>query len=180
MMGPTGIGILYINKKYLDRLDPFLRGGHMIKEVDYENSSWNDPPWKFEAGTANIAQAIGLASSINYINNIGLNNIKNYEIELFNLLLSKLKKIDGINLYGNTSKSGPIVSFNIKGCHPYDIAKLLDTYGICIRAGHHCAQILMKSYNINYTNRISLYAYNSSNEIDYFIKCLDKVIMTLI
>ena len=179
IMGPTGIGVLYINKKIIHSIEPFMRGGHMIKTVSSQTSTWNDVPWRFEAGTGNIAQAIGLAKSIEYIETIGLENIKEYIDELLICLLSKLRKISGISIYGHQSKSGPIVSFNIKGCHPYDIAKLLDNYGICIRAGHHCGQILMKSLNINYSCRVSLYAYNSITEIDYFIDSLKKVITIL-
>ena len=179
IMGPTGVGVLYIKKKHLNKLDPFLRGGQMIKEVEKYESTWNDPPWKFEAGTPNIAQAIGLSKSILYINKLGLDNIKKYEQELLNHLLLKLKNIENINIFGHYETSGPIVSFNIKGCHPYDIAKLLDGKDICIRSGHHCAQILMKHFKINYTNRISLFMYNSKEEIDLFINHLLKVIKIL-
>jgi len=180
LMGPTGVGVLYINNKFLKKLNPFLRGGHMIKEVDYNTSTWNDNPWKFEAGTANIAQVLGLASSINYINKIGLNNIKKHTDSLRSYLLSKLKKIKDIIIYGHINDNfGPIISFNIKGCHPYDIAKLLDEYNICIRAGHHCGQILMKKLKVNYTNRVSLYYYNSKEEIDLFTNHLNQVINIL-
>tara|TARA_Y100000590_G_scaffold464825_1_gene635260 strand:- start:2830 stop:4026 length:1197 start_codon:yes stop_codon:yes gene_type:complete len=178
IMGPTGVGVLYIKNNYLDKVDPFLRGGHMIKEVNHLTSTWNDPPWKFEAGTANIAQVIGLASSIDYIDKISYSSIKKHEDILLDKLLYELNKIDDITIYGHQKhlNSGPIVSLNIKGCHPYDIAKLLDMYGICIRAGHHCAQLLMKKFDINYTNRISLYLYNTEKEIDFFIKKLQEVI----
>ena len=179
IMGPTGVGVLYIKKELLNKLDPFLRGGQMIKEVEKYKSTWNDPPWKFEAGTPNIAQVIGLSKSISYINDLGLNNIKKYEQELLNHLLLKLKNIEHINILAHHDDSGPIVSFNIEDCHPYDIAKLLDGKDICIRAGHHCAQILMKHFNINYTNRVSLFMYNSKEEIDLFINHLLKVITIL-
>jgi len=180
IMGPTGVGVLYIKNDFSKELTPFLRGGHMIKEVGYNSSTWNDVPWKFEAGTANIAQVIGLASSIKYINQVGIDNIKKHNEKLRLYLLSQLKKIDNIKIYGHTSKNfGSIISFNIKNCHPYDIAKLLDKYNICIRAGHHCGQILMKKLKINYTNRISLYYYNSKNEIDFLINCLNKIIKIL-
>ena len=180
IMGPTGVGVLYINNNFLDKLNPFLRGGHMIREVDYDSSTWNDTPWKFEAGTANIAQVLGLAASINYINKIGIDNIKKHTNNLRLYLLSKLRKIDDITIYGHKkNNSGPIVSFNIEGCHPYDIAKLLDKYNICIRAGHHCGQILMKRLDINYTNRVSLYYYNSKKEIDFLITYLHQVIDVL-
>ena len=179
IMGPTGVGVLYINKKHNKTLDPFLRGGHMIKEVNKLSSSWNDPPWKFEAGTANIAQVLGLASAIDYFNKIGIINIKKHKNNLLEYLLLKIKTIEGIKIYGHQNKSGPIVSFNIDGCHPYDIAKLLDNYEICIRSGHHCAQLLMKTLKVNYTNRVSLYIYNTIDEIDFFIEKLNKVVRVL-
>ena len=179
IMGPTGIGVLYINKKIIHSIEPFMRGGHMIKTVSLQTSTWNDVPWRFEAGTGNISQAIGLAKSIDYIQSIGLENIKKYTDKLLIHLLSKLKKVSGISIYGHHSKSGPIVSFNIKGCHPYDIAKLLDNYGICIRSGHHCGQLLMEALSINFSCRVSLFAYNSIEEIDYFMNSLKKVVTIL-
>jgi len=179
IMGPTGVGVLYINKNISNSIMPFLRGGHMIKTVSFNSSTWNDIPWRFEAGTGNISQVIGLGKSIEYIENIGLNNITKHTHMLLSYLLSKLNMIEGIKIYGHQGSSGPIVSFNIKDCHPYDIAKLLDKYGICIRAGHHCGQILMNALNVNYTCRVSLYAYNSVSEIDYFIDSLKKVIKIL-
>jgi len=179
MMGPTGVGILYISKNISNSIAPFLRGGHMIKTVLSNSSTWNDIPWKFEAGTGNIAQVIGLGNSIEYIEKIGLQNIHKHTQSLLLHLLSKLNQINGITIYGHQNNSGPIVSFNIKDFHPYDIAKLLDKYGICIRAGHHCGQILMNAFNTNFTCRVSLYAYNSISEIDYFIDSLNKVINIL-
>jgi len=179
IMGPTGVGILYIKEKHLDGLNPFLRGGQMIKEVEKYKATWNESPWKFEAGTPNIAQAIGLSKSIDYINKLGLDNIKRYEKKLLNHLLLKLRNIEGINIFGHHHDSGPIVSFDIKGYHPYDIAKLLDGKDICIRSGHHCTQILMKHLKVNYTNRISLFIYNSKEEIDFFINHLLNIIKIL-
>ena len=179
IMGPTGVGVLYMNEQHADIMEPFLRGGQMIKEVTKTNTTWNDSPWKFEAGTPNIAQVIGLSKSVEYVNELGLDNIKKYEQKLLTYLLSNLKDIHDINILAHHNNSGPIVSFNIKGCHPYDITKLLDGKEICIRAGHHCAQILMESLKINYTNRVSLFIYNSKEEIDYFINHLLKVITIL-
>ena len=151
----------------------------MIKEVSKYKATWNDPPWKFEAGTPNIAEVIGLSKSILYIKKLGLENIKIYEQKLIEYLLLKLNDIQDINIFGHHNNSGPIVSFNINGCHPYDIAKLLDGKDICIRAGHHCAQLLMQSLNTNYTNRISLFTYNTKEEIDFFINHLKKIIKIL-
>ena len=179
IMGPTGVGVLYIKNKHLSMLSPFLRGGQMIKEVKKKGAIWNDSPWKFEAGTPSIAQVIGLSKSIDYIKNLGLDNIKIYEGELLSYLLSKLREIANIQILGHTSDSGPIVSFYIDGCPPYDIAKLLDGKDICIRSGHHCAQILMRQFKIDYTNRVSLFAYNSKEDLDYFINSLKEVIAIL-
>ena len=179
MVGPTGVGVLIGRTDLLESMDPFMGGGEMINTVTLVKSTWNDVPWKFEAGTPNIAQAIGLSKSIDYINKLGLDNIKRYEEKLLNHLLSKLRNIEGINIFGHHHDSGPIVSFDIKGYHPYDIAKLLDGKDICIRSGHHCTQILMKHLKVNYTNRISLFIYNSKEEIDFFINHLLNIIKIL-
>ena len=177
ILGPTGVGILYIKEKLMKKMVPFLRGGHMISEVKKYDSTWNVAPWKFEAGTLNIAQIIGLSSSIEYINNIGLDNILNYEKKLLNHLLNQLQSIKDITIYGhNSNQSGPVVAFNIKNCHPFDLCKLLDVHNIAIRAGHHCTQILMQKLKIQSSNRISLYAYNTIDEIDFFIKKLNEII----
>ena len=179
MMGPTGLGVLYINERKIHELEPFLRGGNMIKEVKKNTSIWNDPPWKFEAGTSNIAQVIAFGEAIKYILSTGLQKINNHEQILLKYFLEQLKLFDNIKIYGHKNHSGPIVSFNFPDCHSFDIAKLLDTFGIAIRSGHHCAQPLMKSLNSNYTNRVSLYAYNNLKEIDYFVESLKKVLKIL-
>jgi len=177
ILGPTGVGVLYIKEKIMKNISPFLRGGHMISEVQKYDSTWNMSPWKFEAGTLNIAQIIGLSSSINYISNIGLDNILDYEKKLLNYLLNQLQSIEDIIIYGhNSDQSGPVVAFNIKDCHPFDLCQLLDTHNIAIRAGHHCTQILMQQLKIQSSNRISLYAYNTIDDIDFFIKKLQEII----
>ena len=175
IMGPLGVGILYAKSNILSSMQPFLYGGHMIKTVKKNHANWNDPPWKFEAGTGAIAEVIGFAESIKYINSLNLDKIIKYENMLLKYLLDNLKKIDDIKIYGHTEKSGPVVSFNIKSCHPYDIAKLLDTDNIAIRSGHHCSQILMNALKTNYTNRVSLYLYNTKSDIDIFIYSLKKI-----
>ena len=178
-MGPTGLGVLYINERKIHEIEPFLRGGHMIKEVKKNTSVWNDPPWKFEAGTSNIAQVIAFGEAIKYILSTGLQKINNHEQILLKYFLEQLKIFDNIKIYGHKNYSGPIISFNFPDCHSFDIAKLLDTFGIAIRSGHHCAQPLMKSLNTNYANRVSLYAYNNLKEIDYFVESLKKVLKIL-
>ena len=180
IMGPTGIGVLYGKKHILNKLYPFLGGGHMIKEVTMENFNYNDSPWKFEAGTPNIAQAIGLGKAVNYYQTHINYQFHNHTKELFHYLIKKLYTIPNITLYPNQFKeNGPVVSFSINKIHAYDIAKLLDTFGICIRAGHHCAQPILNKYEVTSINRISLYFYNTIDEINEFYDKLLKVIKIL-
>tara|TARA_B100000965_G_scaffold119476_3_gene98513 strand:- start:3769 stop:4971 length:1203 start_codon:yes stop_codon:yes gene_type:complete len=180
IMGPTGIGVLYGKKNILNKLHPFLGGGHMIKEVTMENFNYNDSPWKFEAGTPNIAQAIGLGKAVNYYQTHIDHKFHNHTKELFHYLIKKLYTIPKITLYPNQfKKNGPVVSFSINKIHAYDIAKLLDTFGICIRAGHHCAQPILNKYNVTSINRVSLYFYNTVDEINEFYDKLLKVIKIL-
>ena len=176
MFGPTGIGFLYGKKHLLEAMNPFLYGGDMIAEVSFENSTWNELPWKFEAGTPNIAGAIGLGIAVDYINNIGINNIMEYEKQLTAYAINKLKKIKGIHIYGpqDSNERGSVISFTIDGIHPHDIATLLDREGIAIRGGHHCAMPLMSLLGISGTARISLAFYNTFNEIDTLIVGIKK------
>ena len=180
IMGPTGVGVLYGNKKKLDSLSPFLGGGHMIKEVTMDHFTYNDSPWKFEAGTPNIAQVIGLGEAIKYYNLHSNNGMHDYTNKLFNYLIEKLKSISDITLYPNSMLSnGPVISFSVNKMHAYDIAKLLDTFGICIRAGHHCAQPILNKYKVTSLNRVSIYFYNTKKDIDIFYESLLKVIKIL-
>ena len=148
----------------------------MIKEVNYNFSTWNDPPWKFEAGTPNIAQVIGFGSAIDYINKMGMDNITAYENILLNYAQEKLQNIPGINIYGMAKDKGAVISFNLENIHPHDVAHILDTYGIAIRAGHHCAQPIMKKLNVAATNRASFYIYNTLAEIDQLAEGLKKTV----
>ena len=174
MVGPTGVGVLIGRKSILDKMDPFLGGGEMINNVTMEKSTWNEIPWKFEAGTPNIAQVIGLGRAIEFIDDIGLNDIRAHENKLLDYSIEELSKIDGINLYGNPSERGAVIPFNIKGIHPHDLAKFLDTDKICIRAGHHCAQPIMKVLEISASARASLYIYNNEKDIDELVKSIKK------
>ena len=180
IMGPTGVGVLYGKKNKLDSLSPFLGGGHMIKEVSMEKFSYNETPWKFEAGTPNIAQVIGLGEAIKFYN-LNIDEKKHeYTKQIFEYLIQKLKSIPEVKLYPNQFKyNGPVVSFSIDKLHAYDIAKLLDTFNICIRAGHHCAQPILNKYEVNSLNRVSLYFYNTEKEVDFFHDSLLKVIKIL-
>ena len=173
MLGPTGIGFLYGKKKLLDKMKPFNFDGKMIKKVTLEDAEWADVPHRFEAGTQNIAEAIGLGEAIKYIKNIGLENIHNWEKELTKRTLEKMKEIPGIEIYSpSAEKSVGIISFNIKGVHPHDVAELLNSQGVAIRAGHHCAMPLMKRLGVQGTCRVSFFIYNTFEDVDALIKCL--------
>ena len=180
MMGPTGVGVLYGKQNILNEMDPFLGGGEMIKEVSMDTVSFNELPWKFEAGTPNIAQVIGLGAAIDYINKIGLDIIKQQGGLLTEYALDKISQIEGVTIYGHAQNRGPVVSFNIKGVHPHDLAQLLDQQHICIRVGHHCAQPLLTKFKINSSARASFYVYNTTEEIDILIEGIDKSVSILI
>ena len=176
MLGPTGVGILWAPKNVMEHMVPFHGGGDMIKEVHKYETTWNDLPYKFEAGTPNIADVIGFSTAIDYINDIGIDTIRNHEEDLRNYALSKLDNIKNIVIYGNkdSAKSGGIISFNFADIHPHDLATILDEDGIAIRSGHHCAQVLMEKLDVPATSRISFYIYNTKNEIDKLVISLEK------
>tara|TARA_B100000614_G_scaffold42853_1_gene35802 strand:- start:2493 stop:3698 length:1206 start_codon:yes stop_codon:yes gene_type:complete len=174
IVGPTGVGVLIGRKSILNEMDPFLGGGEMINNVTMDKSTWNEIPWKFEAGTPNIAQVIGLGRAIDYINEIGLKNIQMHENALLEYGIEELSKIDDITLYGSPSDRGAVIPFNVEGVHPHDLAKFLDTDKICIRAGHHCAQPIMNALGISASARASFYLYNDTNDIDKLVKSIKK------
>ena len=179
MCGPTGIGILYGKKDLLNNLPPYQGGGEMISEVTFEKTTYADLPHKFEAGTPNISGVIAFGAAINYMNSIGFDNILKYENELLNYAQDQINKIEGIEIYGESIKKTPIISFNLKGIHPYDIGSILDKMGIAVRTGHHCAQPIMDFYKIPGTVRASFSFYNTIKEIDLMIKGLNKAKMML-
>ena len=175
MLGPTGIGILCGKTELLDSMSPFMGGGDMINSVTMTKSTWNDIPYKFEAGTPNIAQAIGLGAAIDYINEIGLTNIQDYVKHLVKTALGKLRAIDGLTIYGHqVGESSSVISFNLEGVHPHDLAQFLDQDGIAVRAGHHCAQPIMDKLSVSSTIRASFYLYNTEEEIDKLCASLIK------
>ena len=176
MMGPTGVGVLYTKPALLEERNPCMGGGEMIREGSMEKSTWNDIPWKFEAGTPNIAQVIGLGATIDYLNEIGMQSIADYEKELLSYAKEKLQNIPGLSIYGKAKEKGAVISFNIGKIHPHDVAHILDTSGIAIRAGHHCAQPIMKRLKVPATNRASFYIYNTFSEIDSLIDGLTKTV----
>lgn len=175
MCGPTGIGVLYGKKELLEKLPPFLFGGDMIKEVSFEDSKWNELPWKFEAGTPHIAGGIALGAAVNYLQKIRMNTIKIREHELTSYALQKLKELPNITIYGPSAEQrGSIVSFNINNVHPHDVAAFLDKFNVAVRGGHHCAMPLAKLLGVNGTARASFYFYNTKEEIDVFIEAVKK------
>jgi cysteine desulfurase/selenocysteine lyase len=178
MLGPTGVGILYTKKNILEEMDPFICGGDMIKEVHKENTSFNDLPYRFEAGTPNIADVIGFSAAIDYLNEIGMDNIRNHEIDITKYALKRMSELKQIKLYGDTDirNRGGIISFNLGDIHPHDLATILNDHGIAIRSGHHCAQILMEKLDVSATSRASFYIYNTKEEINIFINALGEAI----
>ena len=176
MLGPTGVGVLVGRKNILEEMDPFMGGGEMINTVKMDESTWNEVPWKFEAGTPNIAQVIGLGASIDYIENIGIDMIHQHEQELLHYGLEILSQNENITLYGKAKNRGGVIPFNVKNIHPHDLAKFLDTDGICIRAGHHCAQPIMNKLGISATARASFYLYNTKEDIESLAESIKKTV----
>jgi len=175
MCGPTGIGVLYGKRELLEAMPPFLGGGDMIREVYLERSTWNSLPWKFEAGTPSIAQGIGLGYAVDYLTEIGMDAIHAHEQEVAAYALSRLSEIPGITIYGPPVKlRGGVVSFNLEGVHPHDMATILDAEGVAIRAGHHCAQPLMRRLGVVATARASFYLYNTCEEVDALVRAVEK------
>jgi len=172
LYGPSGLGVLYMKEKWIDRFQPYQGGGSMIKDVDLLKSTYADGFEKFEAGTPPIAEVIGLSAALDFLNELNLENIFSHEMKLHDYIIEKLKGINDIKIYGQSKHKGAIISFNIPGIHFNDLSLLLDRKNIAIRSGHHCAQPLMKYFQITGTARMSLGIYNSKDELDYFIEIL--------
>ena len=176
MCGPTGIGVLWGRRKLLERMSPFELGGHMIRKVTLEETTWNELPHKFEAGTAPIAEAVGLGAAIDYVDEIGLDTIERHERELLDYALPRLADVSGLRLFGPAAdRRAGIVSFELEGVHPHDVAQILDWEGVAVRAGHHCNQPLMAKLGVPATTRASFYVYTVSEEIDRLVDGLQKV-----
>ena len=174
MLGPTGVGVLYGRRELLEEMEPFLGGGEMILRVTFESATWNDLPWKFEAGTPNIADVIAFGAAIDYLQRLGMENVRAHEIELTAYALERLRALDDITIYGppDARERGGVVSFNLRDLHPHDVGTVLDRHGIAIRAGHHCTQPLMRALGIAGTARASFYVYNTPEEVDVFVDAL--------
>lgn len=177
MLSPMGIGVLYGKEELLEKSEPFLGGGEMISQVWLDRATWNEIPWKFEAGTPNVEGAIGLGTAIDYLTKIGMENVEKEERKLTTYAIKKLKEIGGIKIYGpkNPELRSGVISFNLENIHPHDVGTILDQEGIAVRVGSHCAQPLMARFNTSSMVRASFYIYNSEEEIDIMISALKKV-----
>ena len=178
MLGPTGIGILYGKEELLNEMPPFYFGGDMISEVSYESAKWNDLPYKFEAGTPNIAVAIATGVGVDYLNSLGMDNVFQHEEEITHYAIEKIMELEDYNIIGpvDDHSRGGVISFTHNQIHPHDIGEILDKFGIAIRTGHHCAMPLVRSYEIVAAARASFYFYNTKEEIDIFIEALKETV----
>jgi cysteine desulfurase / selenocysteine lyase len=176
MLGPTGVGVLYVKREILDKMKPFIGGGDMIKEVHKHGIIYNDLPYRFEGGTPNIADVIGFGSAIDYLNKVGMDKVREHEIDITCYAIKVVTDVKGVTLYGpsNPSHRGGILSFNISDIHPHDLATIMNEHGVAIRSGHHCAQILMERLDVSATSRTSFYIYNTKEEVDILINVLHQ------
>ena len=176
MLGPTGVGVLWAKETLLESMEPFLGGGEMISDVQLTSSTWNEIPWKFEAGTPNIADVIAFGEALKYLTRLGMDQVRAHEMELAAYAIKRLSAIKGLTLYGprDVNERGGAVSFNLNGLHPHDVGTVLDTEGIAIRAGHHCAKPLMRRLDVAATARASFYLYNTKEEVDQLVEAIRK------
>ena len=176
MYGPNGVGVLYGKKELLEQMPPYQGGGEMISEVKFSGTTYNELPYKFEAGTPNISDVIAFGAAIDYLLSIGLENLASWEHELLEYATSKLIMIPGLRIYGMQALKSGVISFNVEGIHFFDLGTMLDKFGIAVRTGHHCADPLMDHFDIQGTVRASFAVYNTKEEIDVFVEALKKVI----
>jgi len=174
MYAPMGVGVLYGKAKWLNAMPPYQGGGEMVHHVSFEKTTYNELPYKFEAGTPSVGDVIGLKTAIDYIKNIGIEKIAAFQQELFRYAFEKLSQIDGIEFFGTAPHKAAIISFNLKGIHPYDVGTILDQYGIAVRTGHHCTQPIMTKFGIPGTVRASFAFYNTFEEVDLFVEAVKK------
>ena len=176
MLGPTGVGVLYAKKEFLEKMKPFMGGGDMIKEVFKFHTNYNEAPYKFEAGTPNIADVVGFGAAVDYLEKIGMENIRKHEIYLTEYALESMQSLKYITIYGpmDSKFRGGVISFNIADIHPHDLATIMNDHGIAIRSGHHCAQVLMQRLDVPATSRASFYIYNTKEEIDKFVNAIKE------
>ena len=174
MLGPTGIGVLYGKERLLEQMEPVEFGGEMIDHVDLYESTWKELPWKFEGGTPVIAGAVGLGAAIDYLEEIGMAEVERHDRRLAAYALERLEQVEGLEVYGPREDRIGLVTFNIRGIHPHDVATVLDSEGIAVRAGHHCCQPLMRWLDVSATARASFHIYNDEDDIDRLVKAVQK------
>lgn len=174
MLAPLGIGVLYAKSELLEKMKPFLFGGDMIEYVYEQNATFAEVPTKYEAGTQNVEGAVGLSAAIDYLNNIGMDKVQTIEKELTNYALEELQKLAFVTIYGFSNKQAGVISFNVNGVHPHDVASVLDSENVCIRSGNHCAQPLLRFMGLESTCRVSFYIYNTKEDVDRLIDALYK------
>lgn len=179
MYGPNGVGVLYGKQKWLEQMPPYQGGGEMIAEVSFEKTTFSEIPFKFEAGTPNITGVIAFGAAIDLLRETGLENISAWEQKLLAYATSQLKEMEGLRIYGEAPRKSGVISFNIAGIHPFDLGTMLDKTGVAVRTGHHCADPLMKHYDIPGTVRVSFGLYNTKEEIDRFMQALKRVVQML-
>ncbi len=175
MLGPTGIGVLWGKMDILQSMSPFMGGGEMINSVSMQTSTWNDVPYKFEAGTPNYVQAVGLGAAVDYLSSFGMEKVKDHENTLIQYALDRITQLKGIKIFGSPMHRSSVISFNMEGIHAHDLAQFLNEDNIAIRVGHHCAQPLLTSLNQNSVARLSVYVYNDSSDIDKFCRSLSNI-----
>ena len=178
MLGPTGIGVLYAKREVLEGMEPFLTGGEMVLEVSYEDASWNDLPMRFEAGTPNIADAIALGAAVDYLEELGMDNVREHEVQLTDYALTAFRELEELDLFGplDAEKRGGIISFHSSDVHPHDLGTFLDSEGIAVRTGHHCTMPLMGMLGVAATARASFYMYNTEEEVDTLVDALKRAL----
>ncbi len=174
MCGPTGVGVLYGKRALLEQMEPFEYGGEMIDYVDLYDSTWKELPWKFEGGTPIIGGVIAFGAAIDFLNEIGMDNIERHEKQLVSYAMEQMREIEGLTIYGPQENRSSLITFNLSDVHPHDLATVLDSHGIAVRAGHHCAQPLMRWLQVTATARASFYLYNTEEEVDVFVAGLKK------
>jgi cysteine desulfurase/selenocysteine lyase len=175
--GPTGLGILHGRREILEAMPPFLGGGDMISSVDFHESRWNELPWKFEAGTSPIAEAVGLGAAVEFLQALGMDSVRDHERELTAYALERLGALEGVTVFGPSDAEGrgALVSFTVDGVHPHDVAEIIARQGVCIRAGHHCAQPLMRALGVSATSRASFAVHNTTEDVDRLVDALGEV-----
>jgi cysteine desulfurase / selenocysteine lyase len=176
-LGPMGVGVLAAREELLDSMEPFLGGGEMIRDVDIDRFTWNTIPWRFEAGTPNVAEAVGLGAAVDYLQGLGMDRVRAHEVDVTGYALKRLGEIDGLRVYGpsEVEHRGGMVSFALGDIHPHDVAQVLDSEGIAVRAGHHCAKPLLRRLGVQATTRASFYLYSTTDEVDALVAGLERV-----